>query len=191
MKVSAINCTPIKPNVNFGNGKIESDYSQVVEQTNALRDSFIPEENEEGKKSVVGTALSLATAGIVMYAGGKFAASKLAEVFPTAAQKLSDGLVKAADSKVVGKVSDFLASKNGKVAEKASELFNKAVVNVKKPDALKNIAGATALAIGLEKIATVDGNKDGINDITQKHVNAYKSAMENMGVISEIASALS
>jgi hypothetical protein len=188
MNVSAINCTPIKPKASFAGA--EQQFSQVVQQTNELRDSFVPEKDENGNKSVVGTALSLATAGIVMYAGGKFAASKLIEVFPKAAEKLSAGLVKAADSKVVGNVSNFLASKNGKIASKASEILNKTVENVKKPEALKNVAGGLALAIGLEKIATVDGNKDGINDIAQKNVNAYENAMKNMDLINAISRGL-
>ena len=192
MSITAINCTPIKPKVSFGESNHEAEYSKVVNQAMDIRDSFTPQNGDnKGIKSVVGTAISLAAAAVVTYAGGKFVAAKLTDLFPKAANKLSAGLVKLADSKASANVANFLAGKKGKVAEGATKVFNGAVDGLKKPEALKNIAAGAALAFGLGKIATVDGNNDGIKDITQKHVNAYKSAMENMGIFSEIISAIS
>ena len=73
MSISSINCTPIKPQVSFGENE-EAQYRQLAAQTMALNDSFTPKQadGEATKKSPLGTMASLATAVLVTYAGGKF-----------------------------------------------------------------------------------------------------------------------
>ena len=39
--------------------------------------------------------------------------------------------------------------------------------------------------------ATVDGNDDGISDIAQKDVNAYKNAIGSISILDEIVKSLS
>ncbi|MBQ9245874.1 hypothetical protein IJ182_06380 [bacterium] len=200
MNVSATNCSPIKPQVTFGSENRTKDFQEVVDKSTQIRDTFTPEKKENGKKSFLGTALSLATAAVVSYAGGKFIAAKFVDVFPKAAEAVSTKLNQVPDTKLVQKAGEFLANKKealadkkviGKLVSGVNTIFNKGVDGFKGTKALNNVAGAAGLAVGFSKIATVDGNGDGINDITQKNVSAYKSAIESVGVLSEVVKAVS
>jgi len=205
MSISAINCTPIKPQVSFGS-KQEDDYDKIILAAQKIEDSFTPkivleEKEAPEKKSLGSTLVSLGVAGLVMYAGGKLVASKANEVFPQLAPALEGGLKKAA-----GFVKDTAAkmtTKDNKIIQNAGKGISKAeevARNIYKnhiaksgdaAEAMKNIAGVGAVLAGTPTIATIDGNGDGISDIAQKNVNAYKSAIQNMGVVSEVIDALS
>ena len=63
----------------------------------------------------------------------------------------------------------------------------------KKTDAenlITNAAGLTAVAAVAPEVISVDGNNDGVSDIAQRNVNAYKNALKNVGIVSEIVEAL-
>ena len=191
MNISAVNCTPIKPQTSFGMATKETDeqYEKIVLAAQHLEDAFVPTEEENTKKSKLGIFTSVATAALVTYMGGKLAATKANEIFPKLAPTMENaGKLAAKDGKV--------ASNLGKIAQKAEE----GARNIYKTkldkgegavNAMKNLAGTAALMLGLPKIVTVDGNKDGISDITQKNANAYKSTINNLGVVSELVDALS
>ncbi len=209
MNISAIaGCTPIKPQVSFGSDQ-KRDYNKVVSAANNIADSFDTQKKQETKtdenipekKSKLGVLVSLGAACLVMYAGGKFAASKVNEIFPKFAPAFEKGLKRTAD--FVKEKSSALAEKDGKIASTAGRIVEgaeKTARNIYKKcikkdgnaaEAFKNLAGAAAVAVGLPQIAAADGNKDGIRDISQKNVNAYKSAIENVGFLSEIVNILS
>ncbi len=205
MSISAqMNCTPIKPQVSFGSNQ-EKDYEKVVSAANKIADSYTSSskdgEERPEQKSKMGTLVSVATAALLMYAGGKFAASKVNEVFPKVAPALENGLRKSADfirekTAVLSGNGNRVASTIGKIGSKTEQAARNIYKScIKKggdaAESMKNLAGAAALATGFPKVVTVDGNEDGVRDISQKNVNAYKNAMEQVSVLSDIVDVLS
>ena len=203
MNISAVNCTPIKPQTSFGMATQETDdqYEKIVLAAQQLEDAFVPTQEENTKKSKLGILASVATAALVTYMGGKLAATKANEIFPKLAPAMENGLKKA--SGFIQEKAGKLAEKDGKAASNLGKIAQKAeegARNIYKTkldkgegavNAMKNLAGTAALMFGLPKIVTVDGNNDGISDITQKNANAYKSTINNLGVVSELVDALS
>ena len=203
MNISAVNCTPIKPQASFGMATRETDnqYDKIVMAAQQLEDSFVTPEKEDTQKSKLGVAASLAGAVLVTYMGGRFAAAKVIEAFPKAVPAMENGLKKA--SGFIQEKASTLAAKDGKVASTFGKIAKRAeegARNVYKnrldkgdgaATALKRLSGTAALMFGLPKIATVDGNNDGISDITQKNANAYKSALNSIGIVSDVVDALS
>ena len=186
MNISAINCTPIKPHVSF-RSEHDDNYQEFASKAMSLEDQFCPcDEEAPEKKSMIGTLVSLATAVLITYAGGKFAADKFSTIFKGTAANVNGRLAKFADGNTMKAVGSYLGKKSGKVAEFGKTVFDKVTTGLKSPEAFKNVAGALAVAAFVPQIATVDRNGDGIRDISQKQVNAYKGVMENLGVFSDI-----
>ena len=213
MKVSAVNSTPLKPQ-SFGNEVYKAQV--VLEKSKELGDRFT--KNPE-KKSPLSTLISVAGAFATCFLLGKGLASKAMEVFPKLsgqivelskkafagasvfAGKLKSVKVpeKVASSKVANvvketaeKVSANPKVKNvaGKVVDFASSSFAK--IKAQPPEKIiKNAAGIASMAFLGSQIATVDGNDDGIADIAQKDVSAYKNAIGNLGLIGDIIKSLS
>ena len=216
MNVSAINCTPIKPKVSFGNGADDfSDAQKVLDLSKQLNDNFQKGDDPE-HKSPIQTAISVAGALATTFVLGKVAASKIITAFPNLLSKAGQGARKVAEKAKTVKVPNFV--KNIKFPEKVQAGLNKVAnnpvvksvsekatkfageaatkaanyVKTQSPEKLfTNGAGiASMLALG-GQIAKVDGNKDGISDIAQENVNAYRSMAQNAGIFTEIVEALS
>lgn len=213
MKVSAVNSTPLKPQ-SFGNDVNNAQF--VLEKSRELGDRFTKNPEE---KSLLSTFVSVLGAFATCFLLGKGLASKTMEVFPKLsgqivelskkvfagasvfAGKLKSVKVpeKVASSKVANvvketaeKVSANPKVKNiaGKVVEFASSSFTK--IKAQPPEKIiKNAAGIASMAILGSQIATVDGNDDGIADIAQKDVNAYKNAIGSIGILGDIMKSLS
>lgn len=213
MKVTAVNSTPLKPQ-SFGNDVYKAQI--VLEKSKELGDRFTKNPEE---KSPLTTFVSVLGAFATCFLLGKGLASKAMEVFPklsgqivelskkavagasVTATKLKNVHVpeKIASSKVANVVKETAnkVSSNqkvktfaGKVAEQASLAFTK--IKAQPPEKIiKNAAGIASMAILGTQIATVDGNDDGIADIAQKDVNAYKNAIGSIGIIGDIMKSLS
>ena len=213
MKISALNSTPLKPQ-SFGNEVYTAQ--AVLDKSKELGDRFT--KNPE-QKSFLGTVVSVFGAFATCFLLGKGFASKAMEVFPKLSgqivelskKALSGASVlagkfkniqvpeKVTSSKAAGALKDVaekissnqkVKSFAGKVAEKASSAFE--TIKAQPPEKIiKNVAGVASMAILGTQIATVDGNDDGISDIAQKDVNAYKNAIGSISILDEIVKSLS
>jgi hypothetical protein len=207
MNISAINCTPIKPKTSFSGGIDENkdyysfeDVQKVMDLTNQLDDSFTKEDNSDVKqKSKLQTAVSVAGALATTFALGKSVASYAFSISPKLPSKLN-GVIKAGGNFIKNN-SEKLASKNGKVAQfigknvgklenTARQAYTNAVANSNVNQVLSNIAGVAAVGGIASKVITVDGNKDGVKDIAQENVNAYKNALGTFDTLKSVADAL-
>ena len=134
MNVSAINCTPIKPQVSFGNEPeserpvIDADYREVESNDKNPADILVLTEdinknfvNSKELKTPIGAVVSVALAGLTAYATGSIAASGISRAFNFVTKKnlplaLEKGL--KATSKTIKKASTSLINDNaGKIAK--------------------------------------------------------------------------
>ena len=110
MSISAINCTPIKPNVSFGQETAETKkYGEVVKATDTLNDTLV---KSEDIKTPAQVALSITIAGLTAFAGAKALTSLVTKFFPNAAEK-AFGYLRTGANKVKGEAV--------KLGEKAAE----------------------------------------------------------------------
>ena len=198
MNISAMNCTPIKPQVQAQTSfKSDRKLSQeeCLDLIKQLSDDSMPE-----KKGKLATAISIATAVAVSFIGAKFVATKAFDLFPTAPTKIYNGLKKVAN-KAKTKLADFATSDNtvkkfvgekgGKIENEARTAFKKIQGDKDPKETLKTLFGLGSMFTVAPKVAKVDGNEDGIPDIAQKNVNAYKNALSTVEGISDIMNAFS
>lgn len=198
MNISAINCTPIKPQAQ-ANASFKSNKSLTQEECldliKQIGDDSMPE-----KKGKLATAISIATAIAVSFIGAKFLATKAFDLFPKAPEKIYGTMKNVANKAktVLGdlatsdnKVKKFVGEKGGKVEAEARTLFKKVQGDKDPKETLKTLFGLGSLATVAPKVAKVDGNEDGTPDIAQKNVNAYKNALKSVEGISDIIEAFS
>lgn len=203
MNISAAKSGLINEQTSFGKEYQIEDAEYILRLAKELNDSFQKAEEPE-HKSKAGVIASVVVATLAMYVIGKSAASKVMTAFPSISTKLSNGMRKGAN--FVRDFSDDVAKgvkleKGGKftkfIGEKVSKFENLLRINFIKlrdkssiENLIGNTAGLTAVAAVTPEIISVDGNNDGISDIAQKNVNAYKNAMNRVGILSEIIEAL-
>lgn len=210
MNVSAVNCTPIKPQVSFGQDQDFSDAQRVLDMSKELSDSFAKEDGQKSKLQTIASIggalattciLGRAMAGKLIDAGVH---TKLASFGKTVLAKAKD--IKAPNfvknvkfpekvQKGIAKIAENPKVKNtaAVVVDKATKLKSSAQTYIAEHGAekiIKDTAGLASMAVFGTQIAKVDGNGDGIADIAQKNVNAYQNAVRDMGVVGEIAKAL-
>lgn len=212
MNISAVNCTPIKPQASF-KGENEFDYDKILAATTKVNDEFV---NSEDVKSPLAAAISLGIAGVLAFASGKQLGSLFSKFVKKAPDYLDDVVAKS--GKYVNIAKEKLATTNtGKVAKvrnlaskglgfvqsKASTAYEKianfglhegADIVAKKANAFNNVAGCIGLASVFPTVLKRDTNEDGVSDILQKSHNAYtgtKTKMdgvfEKAGVLAELA----
>lgn len=219
MNVSAINCTPIKPQTpSFNGGFVDKsdDYDRVVEVTSRINDEFV--ESDSIKKPVAAAA-SIGLAGLLAFASGKKLATFASTYLKKAPQTLETALktgskaVKNASKTLINENPDKLSkAKNiaGKAIEGAENIARKGykklayagiseeVVNPERATkAFQNIGGWLGLATVFPAICGRDANNDGVSDILQRGQNAYTGtkgtfdrAFENTSKIAELADIL-
>ncbi len=112
MNISAVNCTPIKPQT-FGNNITEETekYNQIEKFTDGIMDEFVASEETDKKsfiKKPIAAAASVGLAALLAYASGRLAANKLAEVLKTVHVDLP-GVMDNSLRKVSGKMKDTAA----------------------------------------------------------------------------------
>ncbi len=211
MSISAINCTPIKPNVAFGNSTTTEDtqkYTEIVKATDSLNNQLV---KSQDIKTPVQVALSVALAGLAAYAGGKAITSIVTKAFPNAGDKAFKYLKIGAD-KVKGEAAKLgeKAANGGKFAKvesyaskalaKSEDVARKAFKKIayagiaenvtgtaRTAQALGNVIGAGAAAKVLADVCITDKNKDGVKDIAQKSQNIYTGTKTTYGNAMETA----
>ena len=203
MNISAIPASHIKEGASFGKDYQVEDIEHVMQLTKQLNDSFQKTEEPE-HKSPAAICVSIAGAILTMFILGKCAASKLMTAFPSITTKLgsavrkganvvrdfSDDVAKGAKLQKGGKYTQFVGDK----VSKAESFLRKNYIKLRDKSGAENLitnaAGLTAVAAVAPEVISVDGNNDGVSDIAQKNVNAYKNALKNVGIVSEIVDAL-
>lgn len=206
MSISAINCTPIKPQASFGSAQGVDEAQKVLELSRQLNDSFTCSNCSNGdfdnekvtNKHPLQTAISVLGACATMFALGKGAGKgvvALAKKVPASAKEniLNTG------KKAVSAISEQAAKlpKNEKVSTILSNTVGKAfnsakAVVMKNPEkSFTTAAGVLAASTLVPAITTADGNKDGVADIAQNNINAYASAFKKAEIFADIVDALS
>ncbi len=216
MKVSAINCTPIKPQVSFGQtdekkSEDELKLDKCKQFADKVDDEYVKSSNV---KKPVAAVVSVALAGLLAFATGKVIAQKAAvigeklklnlpELLDKNLRSLSNGVTKAADKlkndNPVTK-SDKFKNMVGKTVTSAvnfgKSLYRKiaysgvaddATVAVRQAKAFANLGGIAGIATAFPAVATRDNNDDGVSDILQTGQNAYTGAKTKMGQVMEKA----
>lgn len=206
MSISAINCTPIKPQASFGSAQGVDEAQKVLELSKQLNDSFASgtrcngdcDEEKVTNKNPIQTTISVLGACATMFALGKGAGKgvvALAKKVPASAKEniLNTG------KKAVSVISEQVAKlpKNEKVSTILSNTVGKAFnrakdVVMKNPEkSFTTAAGVLAASTLVPAITTADGNKDGVADIAQNNINAYASAFKKAEIFADIVGALS
>lgn len=212
MNISATNYSQITRQVGFGNEDIEierkevsiEDAERIIKLSEQLNDSF--ENIEQPKmKSAGGVLASVLGAGLATFVVGKCAATKVMTAFPSLPEKFTNVMRKGAN--VVrdyaddvangvkltkgGKYSQTVAKNIGKAEAFAREQFIKYRDKLGLEGLLTNAVGVASIATIAPEVIKVDGNEDGISDIAQKNISAYKNALNSVGIVSELVSSLS
>ena len=182
MNISAVNCTPIKPEVSFGKSD-DYEYTKLRELTTQLNDEFV--ESDDIKKPVSVIA-SVGLAAILAFASGKKIASLVKKAVPKAPESIEKALksisnsLKSASSKlsVEEPISKLDKTKNlsseliRQINDKCSKLYGKFAKNGA-DSAFSNAVGIAAAASVVPTICSRDNDGDGVSDIMQKGTNAY------------------
>lgn len=203
MNISATSSTQITPQASFGRDYQIEDAERVMKLTEELQDSF-KKNDEVEHKSASSICVSVLGAVLTSFILGKCAASKVMTAFPSITSKLSSGLRKGANLvrdfsddvaqgvklKKGGKGAKFVAKNIGKAEKFAREQFVKLRDKSSTENIITNAVGLASVATIAPEVLSVDGNKDGVSDIAQKNVNAYRNAINNVGIVSEIVEAL-
>ena len=216
MTISAINCSPIKPQVSFGNE--QENFEKISGISDKINEKIV---DSNDIKKPVAVCASIALAALGAYVGAKNVTSALTKkVAPNMGVKVEAGLktaanaIKANASKLAetapetkfAKVKTLAGKAVGSVEGAARNLYKKVaysglskeMVNPEKASAaLANVAGAVAGASALSTVLTKDSDGDGIKDIMQKSQNVYTgtktkcgNAFETVNLLGEIAQAL-
>ena len=218
MSISAINCTPIKPQVSSFKGESEFDYDKLRTVTDKVNDQFIKKGDVKNPLSIM---LSVAIALAASYGAGKAAGLGAGKLFPKLGVALENGLKTASTAiknQAVKMQSNVVSGKIGNIEKLAGSLLEKA--NTVAKDTYKKVAYAkispatvnperatqamanvVGLAFGAKTavdLATKDENGDGVKDIMQKSQNfytgsqtTYGNVMKKMDTISSIVNLIS
>ena len=209
MQVNSVNSTNFKSNYNFDNVEAEKMVNAAKTLEDMLPDKFVKNTDDDGnevqKKSFLGTALAVAGTALISFAIAKKFITKGADAIKNvmANEKAQKALnsVKDFTSKNLESIGKKINSneklsgvletvKNGKVAKIAGKTANVVKSGINKVGAANVLAGIGGIA-GATYISKTDSNNDGVADIAQKGVNAYKGAIDKMGIIGDAIQALS
>lgn len=174
--------------------KKNGNYAQVLTQSQQLADSFKKTDAEGNQvKSPIATAISVVGVVLSTFLIGKNVGNlgnKLAGKLPADIKQKSVKTISSVVDKVVDKICKM---KNQKVADKLFKVVDAGVAYVKKnpAKAVSNLAGVAAVAAIAPDVVKADGNGDGIADIAQHNISAYKSALQGAELLTEIAGSLS
>ena len=200
MSISAINCSPLKPQVSFGNAQEVNDATRVLELSKQLEDSFQVAGAE--KKNTAQIAVSVLGAGLTMFALGKGAGKGISTIVKGLPETTKTSILnstKNASIAIKEKVSNLPKTRVSKVLDgtvgKVAKGFKTAITEkIAKEGAEKvftNATGLAAMATLLPSILTVDGDKNGVADIAQKNISAYSSALQQAEVFSTMLNIVS
>lgn len=199
MNVSAVNCTPIKPQVAFGNEK-ELDYNNIKTVTDKVNDEFC---NSSNIKKPLAAVSSVLIAALLTFTGGKKVGTMLANVsknklpnlmkkgvysLSVGAKKLSSNLKNDLPTKA-GKLKNMASSALKKSSNGILTGYKKLAGNVKGQEgavkAFEKMTGIVALSSVFPSVLAKDNNEDGVKDILQRGQNAYTGSSKKMDGILE------
>ena len=198
MNISAVNCSPIKPQ-SFGMAQDINEVRKMLDTSKELGDIY-SKTDDDGitQKTPLGSFLSGAVAVFATFVGGKIVANKALTPCPNLPDKIYNGLKTGADFVRTyaddiaingGKVSGTVANGVSKLQRNARQVFKQVTAGKNFGDVLSTAVGIGSLVTLAPDILTVDGNKDGKADITQKgsqKVNAYANAITSIDLISSV-----
>ncbi len=201
MSISAVNCTPIKPQVSFGKDEYsDRDFMAVQKLTDDLNDTFV---NSDDIKKPAAVAASVALAGVIAFVSGKKIASTITKIAPKLPEMLEGGLRKGANfvknqaaklqteapATKLEKAKDLAGKAIGKTESFARNLYKK-VATGDAVSTFKNAAGLGAVATVVPTVCSKDNDGDGVSDIMQKGTNAYTGTKTRFGTILDNTSKL-
>ena len=211
MSISAINCTPIKPNVSFGKSE-EEKFDEISSYSDKINDQFV---KSSDIKKPAAVAASVAIAALTVYAGAKGITSLVtSKIAPKAGETVekylqtgantvkakAESLSNAGVDESLTTVKKYAGKALGAIENGARNLYKavaysgipKEVTNPERANkALSNGIGTGAAAATIADICTVDSNSDGISDIMQKSQNVYTGAKTSYGSAFEVVNVLS
>ena len=181
----------------------EFDTDRAIELARALRnmeDEFKHQKEEPEKKNKLELALTAAVGLSGMFLIGKkgykkankilsdfLSNEKVKDVAKFASEKASVIISKAKESDAMAKVIKGASSIGNKISNAAKAIDEKALQKIGKA----NIAGAATAVAGGAYISNVDSDKNGVADILEKGVNAYKGALSQIGAIGAVVDLVS
>ena len=195
MQVSAVNST------NFGDGyymEMSKDDIKKAEMLNRkLReysDSFTHSSNSEDeqpkKKNIIGVAASVVAGSVVIFSLARKGYKGVSSIAKTVAsnkyvQKIETLLKSTAAAKKVEKAAESVGQRiaSNETALKIGEI-------AKKIGPEKTVAGLATLGV-TAYVARSDGDYNGIPDIAEKGVKAYKDAIFQIDAIKDIVELIS
>ena len=199
MNISAMQSFRGNELTSFGKEYQVEDAEQVMILKRKLNDSFQKTEKPE-HKSIGAICASVTGAILTMFILGKCVSSRVMNAFPFISEKLytctskranfvrhySSEIAKGNRLKKGGKYTKLI----GEFVSKSENFLRKSYIKLTNKggaeNLISNMAGIAAVATVTPDIISVDGNNDGISDIAQKNVNAYKNALKSIGILSEI-----
>lgn len=195
MNIAAANSASISHQTSFGKEYNVEDAQRVLDLSKELNDSFA-QENQPEKKGVLGKAASYAGAVASIYITGLCLAklvSKAGDTLIIPCLRNGANFVKNSAAKLSGVENKYISSAARNVS-KAENLAREAFVKIRNSENAQGlfgkIVGTASVVAVAPKILKADGNKDGVSDIAQKNINAYSSAVRNMGIVSEMIETL-
>lgn len=211
MQVGAINSVNFKANEKFDLDDFEKSINAVRILENKQKKDTVEfsdenENQEPKKKNILELGLSIAGTVIGAFLLSKKAYNKATPKIKEALSKISqsydlkgvaNNFQKLALDPAKGKVKTVIENSKllNNINEKAKTIINNLttkdnfVVNKLKDKA--NVAGVIGAVAGTTYVATTDGNEDGVADIAQKGVNAYRNAIEKLEPLAEAIKVLS
>ena len=211
MQVSAINTN------NFGNGyytEMSRENIQDIEKVSQFLRNYSDShalnqyDNEEQpqQKSFLGVAASIIVGGIGMFAlakkGLKSASSvlnnvKASEVAIKAAELAKNSKLTQKAGEITQKLQNKITNKiaDNKVLSRITSIGKEVIVDnvaklINKIGVENTVAGAASIG-ATAYVARTDGNGNGIPDIAEKGVNAYKNALSHIDAIKEVVDLVS
>ncbi len=165
------------------------DVEKAEQITDALRKLEGDRFESTEKKSKLQTAFSVVVGALALFLLGRKGFSKISNFASNLLQ--NENTVKYIE-KTKELASNFL-NKHGKINSVVSKIQTAGSTIqdkfINKVGAANLAGGATAIA-GTAYVASTDSNENGIADIAEKGVNAYKGAVEKLGVVKTVVDAI-
>lgn len=200
MQVNSINSTSFGKNGYFVEMTKEDikdleSFNKTLKKYNDIQNiNHTNSEGEPQRKGIIATLLSIAVGGAVIFAASKKGYRSVSSVVSTVTKKISQkgsvqnfaGAVKnlANSYKLTSNISKTLSSAKDKVTNSIVGEF------AKKAGAENIFAGATTLGV-TARVLKEDGNENGIPDIMERGVNAYKNVLKEADLAKEVIDTLS
>ena len=203
MQINSIN------SVNFGTGTYFADMAREdIEEMEKINQAFRKYNNfnidkanaasEPKRKGIIASAASILLGAAVVFAATKRGFKSITSIVSSIGKKLSGNEKAQQLSKTLANKFNDITNKNDitkTIVSKASSakdfIVNGALGKfVKKAGAENVVSGAVALGT-TARVLKEDGNNNGIPDIMEKGVNAYKNVLNEADMLKEVVDTFS